>query len=91
MATGRLLPKKTKAGTLIPASFSGEPKVAAVVFASAFPGGYSLTVDIVTSDNVAFSHTIQNKSSSGFAVNVVSNTLTGLVEVNWSAVQDGES
>ena len=85
------LPLRTKSGSLLPASFSGNPKVAAVAFASPFAAVYSVTVDIETSGNRTYVHSIQSLNANGFVINLCADTISGLVRVNWQAVAEGES
>jgi hypothetical protein len=91
MADIRRLPFRIKSGSLAPGAFSGTPKVASVVFGSPFAAVYSVTVDIETSGNRTFVHSIQTLNANGFVINLCADTLTGLVRVNWQAIAEGEN
>jgi hypothetical protein len=87
----RLKTLKAKSGILPAASFSGNPKVAAVAFGSAFDNvNYSVIVDIETTGSRAFVHVIQNKTVNGFIISLCANDITGLDRVTWQAKVEGE-
>ena len=81
---------RVKSGVVIAGSFSGTPKKATVTFITAFPTtDYAVTFDVV-SVNYRYAPTAENKTASGFDLNLGSNMLSGLAEVGWLAVQVGE-
>ena len=82
----------TKKSASLPAvAFSGTPKVAAVVFATPFDSAaYSVVVDIETTGNRAFAHSIVNRTAGGFVISLCADNVTGLVQVNWIATVEGE-
>jgi len=81
-----------KSGTLPAVSFSGTPKVASVVFASPFPtSAYSITVDVESNGaGKAYPMTTENRTATGFTVNLCANTITGIDRVHWQAILEGE-
>lgn len=82
---------QTKAGSLPALAFSGTPKVAAVAFGSAFPtADYSVLVDIETTGNRAFAHSIVNRTENSFVISLCADNITGLVRVDWIATVEGE-
>ena len=79
-----------KAGKLIPGDFSGAPLKATVTFTTAFDDvNYAIAVDKITIGG-AYAHTIEDKLTTGFIVNLNSNNAVGLVEVLWQASPLGE-
>lgn len=86
-----LIASNLKAGLIIPGSFSGNPKQATVTFVSAFPDtNYTITVEAETANNKSFALRIESKTAGGFTVDVGSNNIANLVEVNWQAMLVGE-
>lgn len=79
-----------KAGTLIPGDFSGNPKVATVTFAAAFPDtNYAVVISVNTDGSKSFSPMVVNKTTSGFDVNLNTNNVANLIEVGWHAMTSG--
>lgn len=75
-----------KAGTIVSGSFSGNPKVASIVFGTAFAdNNYALSFGVVVSGAKSWVPTITAKSSTGFTVSLNSNNITGLTSVTWMA------
>lgn len=73
-----------KNGIEVSGSFAGSPKTAAIVFGSAYPDDtYSISISAVTDGSKSYAPSIENKTAAGFTVNLQSNNLTGLVEVDW--------
>lgn len=80
-----------KAGRVLNATFTGNPKTASVSFATAFADAdYAVTVTAVSSGK-GYVPFVQNQTASGFDINVGSNNIADLIQVNWVAVKDGES
>lgn len=80
-----------KSGVLIPGAFSGNPKQASVVFTTAYPNtNYSVTLSPETINKKSFVLHVNNKTTTGFVVNLGSNNLADLVEVGWHAIPNGE-
>jgi hypothetical protein len=76
-----------KAGTVAAGSFSGSPKIYAVVFGTTF-GSTNYSISIRGTDNRSF--TWQSKLATGFTINSNANTaLTG--NVDWSIEAIGEA
>lgn len=91
MAYAHLKPLREKAGSLVPSDFSGNPKAAGVAFASPFPTlAYTVVVDIETTGNRAFVHTVQNRTVNGFHIVFCADNITGLQRVSWTATIEGE-
>lgn len=83
---------KEKAGTLPAVAFSGNPKEAAVAFASPYPSAdYSVLVDIEVSGQRSFAHAIKNRTASGFTISLCADNISGLVGVSWVAALPGET
>jgi hypothetical protein len=77
----------TKSGSVAPASFSGNPKKYAVVFATPF-SSTSYEIHITGADSRGWSW--ESKTASGFTINANANqALTG--NVDWSAIFSGET
>jgi hypothetical protein len=89
VATG--LDTSTKSGKLIPGDFSGTPKKATVTFITPFPDeNYSSVVTVMTDGTVGFFVDTESKTVSGFVVNLHTNHIANLVEVDWLATTLGE-
>jgi hypothetical protein len=79
------------AGVIIPGSFSGNPKTATVTFGTAYPDTtYTVVADAVTDGSKSYGLAIESKTVNGFTVNLHSNNLAGLVEVDWHTALSGE-
>jgi len=82
-----ILPGVSESGILIPGNFSGNPKKAVVSFPSPMPAiGYSITMACLTDGTKSFNPVIENKTVNGFTVNLHSNNVANLVEVDWHVV-----
>jgi len=81
-----------KAGTVLKASFAGNPKTAQVTFSSAFPDtNYAISLTTTSSGNSGFGPVVNTKTASGFIINLMVNSITNLVAVDWVATKHGES
>lgn len=81
-----------KAGTVLKASFSGNPKTATVTFATPFADAdYAITLAPGTSGNAGFGPVWNSKTASGFVINMNVNNISQLVAVDWTAVKNGET
>ena len=65
--------------------------MASVAFASPFSVAYSVTVDIETTGNRTYTHAVQNVTASGFIINLCADVISGLVQVSWQAIAEGEN
>jgi hypothetical protein len=80
-----------KGGLLIPGAFSGNPKQAAVTFTTAYPDtNYIVVVSAETINDKSFALRVENKTASGFTVDLGVNNLANLVEVSWHTSPVGE-
>jgi len=81
-----------KAGTVLKATFSGNPKTAQVTFATPFADtDYAITLAPGTTGNSGFGPVWNNKTASGFVINMNVNNVSQLVAVDWTAVKNGET
>jgi len=82
-----------KSGHILAASFSGTPKRATVTFVTPFPGGtvYNAPATAVTSNGKTFAIALETKTVNGFVINMGTNVITDLVQVDWIAMVEGES
>jgi hypothetical protein len=82
--TGSVAAQVAKAGILVPGDFSGSPKKAHVTFGTGYPNtDYSVTASVLTDGSKTFALEVENKTTEGFTVNLGSNNLANLVEVDW--------
>ena len=82
----------SKSDVLIPGDFSGNPKKAAVTFATPFGGtNYSITLAVEAINSKSFVATVENKTAAGFEVNLGVNNIANVVEVGWHAIENGET
>jgi len=80
-----------KAGSVLKASFAGNPKVATVTFATPFAdANYSITLTSYTTGNSGFGAVVNSQTASGFVVNLNVNNVTNLISVFWIAIKNGE-
>lgn len=84
---------KQKAGRVLNAGFSGNPKKsAAIVFATAYPNAdYSVQVTPNTQNNTTFSVDIESKTATGFVINAHANNINDLIDVTWFTSEFGEN
>ncbi len=81
----------TKAGKVLNAAFTGNPKKATVTFAGAFAdANYSPSV-ISESTGSSFAPTVESITASSFVINLQANNITGLVAARWTAIEEGET
>ena len=82
-----------KAGRVLAASFSGNPRKTTVTFSTAFADtNYAVTVTAVsTVGGQTYDATVENQLAGSFVINLGANQITDLVQVNWVAVKDGET
>lgn len=83
----------SKSGKVLAASFVGNPKKATVTFATAFAdANYSVNVTPVISVNgTTYAPNIESQTAANFVINMGANNIGSLVQVNWTAVKNGES
>lgn len=81
-----------KAGRVLAAGFAGNPKKATVTFSTPFADtNYSVTITPVTSGNIAYTPIIESQLAGSFVINVTTNNIPNLTQMNWVAVKHGES
>jgi hypothetical protein len=83
----------TKSGKVLAASFGSNPKKATITFATAFAdANYSVTLTPVISVNgTTYAPNIESQTAAGFVINMGANNIGSLIQVNWTAVKNGES
>jgi hypothetical protein len=81
----------SKSGELIPGDFSGSPAKASVTFTTPYDDtSYSIHLAAENLAGGAYSPTPENKTVSGFDVNLNSSNLSKLVRVTWQTEPYGE-
>lgn len=74
----------TKAGTVLNASFAGNPKQASVVFTTAYADtNYSVELTQRTGGSKQYSYAIIAKATTGFTIQIASNNISDLTAVDW--------
>lgn len=82
----------TKAGKVLKAAFTGNPKKTTVTFFTPFADvNYSPVVTCNTTNDKAFTPVIENITVNGFDINMTVNNINRLVDVRWSATKHGEN
>jgi hypothetical protein len=90
LATGGYLVHKS--GRVLAAGFAGNPKKATVTFTTPFAdANYSVVITPVTTGNIAYTPVIESQLAGSFVINVTTNNIPNLVQMNWVAVRHGES
>ena len=83
---------KTKAGKVLAAAFSGNPKTAGVTFAAAFADSdYSISLSCETTGGTTYTPCEQSVIAASFTINLASNQTTNLIAIHWIAIEHGES
>lgn len=81
-----------KAGRVLAASFTGDPRQATVTFSTAFSdANYAVKVTPVTANDVGFAPFVESQLAGSFVINLGTSVVTDLTQVNWVAVKDGET
>lgn len=81
-----------KAGLVVAGSFSGNPKKATVNFSTAFAdANYAVVVTSVTTSNTSYAPAIESQLAGSFVINMETNNIVNLTQVNWVAMKTGES
>jgi hypothetical protein len=79
-----------KAGSVLAATFSG--KTATVTFGTAFgDASYAVTATAVTTGSASYNITVQAQVAGSFDLHKGTSSISGLTQVNWTAIKDGES
>lgn len=83
----------TKAGKVLSASFSGNPKKATVTFSTAFSDAdYAITLTpIINVSGFRYSPNVESQVSGSFVINMGANNLADLISCCWIAIQTGET
>ena len=82
----------TKAGKVLNASFSGNPKKATVTFSSAFVDtDYAIVLTAITTSNVAYTPVAESQTTGSFVISASSNNISNLTAVSWIATKSGET
>ena len=81
---------ENKAGEVLKAALTGNPKKGTVTFNTAFPdANYSiqLTCRVNSGNNASWIPVAENRTASGFTINMNSSNVTKLVAVMWTATR----
>jgi hypothetical protein len=82
----------TKAGIVVAGSFAGNPKKATVTFATSFAdASYAVVLTCVTTNDKAFTPSVESQAAGSFVINMTVNSITNLTQVNWAATYNGEA
>lgn len=82
----------SKSGSVLAASFAGNPKKATVTFSTAFAdANYAVTVTAVTVNNITHIPVVESQLAGSFVIDMGANNIANLTKVNWIAVKHGES
>jgi hypothetical protein len=91
-AAGSVAALAHKSGRELAVGFAGNPKTATVTFSAAFPSAnYAVVVTAVTTGNKQFAMNVESQVAGSFVINMGTNNIADLVQVNWIAMVDGES
>lgn len=91
-AAGAVAALAHKAGRQLAAGFAGNPKKATVTFSAAFPSAnYAVVLTAVTTNNKQFAMSVESQVAGSFVINMGTNNIVDLTQVNWIAMVDGES
>lgn len=83
---------KTKSGLTLNVSFSGNPKIATVNFATAFSDvNYSPIITCETINGTSFTPVIESILAGSFIINMDANNINDLTSVRWTATKHGEN
>jgi Protein of unknown function (DUF2793) len=85
---------QSKSGKVLMATFTGTPKKATVTFTTPFAdANYSATVTpVITTSGTLYTPNIESQLAGSFIINMGTGSgLGSLVQVNWSAIKNGES
>ncbi len=89
-AGGSAVSTNAKSGTAVPGAFSGSPRKAVVTFTSPFATTqYAVTLGPLTDGSRTYTPSVEAKLTTGFTINLQSNSLVGLVEIGWHALPTG--
>lgn len=76
----------SKAGTVLNASFAGNPKQATVTFNTAFAtANYAIEATVLATSNKSYVVTIDSKATTGFTIKIGANNIANLTAVDWFA------
>jgi hypothetical protein len=75
-----------KAGSVAAGSFAGNPKKATVTFNTAFgDANYAVAITALTVNNKTFAPVIESKIAASFVINMGTNNISDLTQVEWQA------
>jgi hypothetical protein len=81
-----------RAGTVLNAAFTGNPKKATVTFTTPFAdANYSPALSCSTINGAQFAPIIESITASSFVINVGVNNINNLTAVYWTATKHGNS
>jgi len=82
----------TKSGIAAGGSFSGNPKKTTITFVTPFSDAlYAVQLGCVTTSGKTFAPIVESQLAGSFVINVGTNNVTDLVQVDWSAIKNGEA
>jgi hypothetical protein len=74
----------TKAGTVLNATFAGNPKQATVTFNTAYASAnYAVECTVLATSNKSYVVTVDAKTTTGFTIKIGANNITNLTAVDW--------
>jgi hypothetical protein len=83
----------TKAGKVLNASFTGNPKKATVTFSTPFAdANYAITLTpIINANGVRYAPNVESQLAGSFVITMGANNIGDLISCAWMAIQTGES
>ncbi len=82
----------TKAGSVVNATFAGNPKTATVTFGTAFAdANYSPVIVCETINGTAYTPVVESIAAGSFVINMTVNNINDLTAVRWTATKHGET
>lgn len=79
-----------KSGVVVPGDFTGNPKTRTVVFDHPYPNtDYAVTLSVNTDGSKSFAAAVENKTATGFVINLHSNNVANLIEIGWHTMRNG--
>jgi hypothetical protein len=74
----------SKAGTVLNATFAGNPKQATVTFNTAYASAnYAVECTVLATSNKSYVVTVDAKTTTGFTIKIGANNITNLTAVDW--------
>ena len=89
--TAGVLPAKS--GKALAAGFAGTPKKITITFATAFAdANYAVNLTpVIATSGTLYTPNVESQTAAGFVINMGTNAIGSLTQVNWNALKNGES